>query len=145
VDSTNDTANQVADVGEPSRPETTGSSRPVNAITIKPVAWTGPWDSDDPDANFKADLALYSHLDPLQTLRTVSANTEIPLGALVLYVLARRASAGSESLLHAGPSVIERMWAECCKAEQAGTGEARLAAYETIRQTIGWLRLPLQT
>ena len=107
-------------------------------------AWSGPWADDDPDANFKAEVALYGKAEPLETLRTLSTNTGIPLGALVRYVLARWASAGSESLLYAGPSVIERMWSEVHKAEAAGTSEARLAAYETLRQMVAWLRLPLQ-
>jgi hypothetical protein len=40
--------------------------------------------------------------------------------------------------------VIERMWAECCKGEEADAAEARLAAYEAVRQTLAWLRLPVQ-
>jgi hypothetical protein len=113
------------------------------SIDVSP--WTGPWPDDDPDANFKAEVALYAHAEPLETLRRLSANTGIPLGSLVHYVLARWASAGSESLLYAGPSVIERMWAEFRKADEAGTSEARAAAYEAVRQMVAWLRLPLQT
>lgn len=111
---------------------------------VQLVRWTGPWADDDPDANFKADVALYMKLDPLETLGPLSQATGIPVGALVRYVLARWASAGSESLLSAGPSVIERMWATVCDAEQIGTTEARLAAYEVVRQMIAWLRAPLE-
>ena len=111
-------------------------------IDVSP--WSGPWPEDDPDANFKAEVALYAPVDPLETLRTLSANTGIPLGALVHYVLARWASAGSESLLYAGPSVVERMWAEFRRADDAGTTEARAAAYEAVRQMVAWLRLPLE-
>lgn len=111
--------------------------------SVELTRWTGPWSDDDPDANFKADVALYSNLDPLETLRTLSDNSGIPIGALVRYVLARWASAGSESLLYAGPSVIERIWAELAKAEAAGTAEAQLAAYQVVRQMIAWLRTPL--
>ncbi|MBA3287378.1 MAG: hypothetical protein H0U21_05040 [Acidimicrobiia bacterium] len=111
--------------------------------SIPLVKWAGPWSDDDPDANFKADVALYTMLDPLETLGPLSATTGIPIGALARYVLVRWASAGSESLLRAGPSVIERMWATLCEAEQTDTTEARMAAYEIVRQMIAWLRAPL--
>jgi Family of unknown function (DUF6027) len=111
--------------------------------TIELVRWTGPWPDDDPDANFKADVALYALVDPLTTLETLSASTGIPVGALVHYVLARWASAGSESLLSAGPSIIERMSATFSEAELTGTDQARLAAYEVVRQMVAWLRVPL--
>jgi hypothetical protein len=114
---------------------------PPDVVRLEP--YTGPWAEDDPDANFKADVALYANVDPLETIRTLSANSGIPVGALVRYVLARWASAGSESLLFVGPSVVERMWAELAAAEEAGTTEARLAAYEVVRQMVGWLRTPL--
>jgi hypothetical protein len=107
--------------------------------------WDGPWPADDPDANFKADVALYSKLDPLTTLTTLSTNTGIPVGALVRYVLARWASAGSEALLAAGPSVVERMWDTVEGAEAVGTDDARLEAYNVLRQMISWLRVPLDT
>jgi hypothetical protein len=111
--------------------------------SIELIRWTGPWPDDDPDANFKADVALYTMLDPLMTIETLSGSTGIPVGALVRYVLARWASAGSESLLSAGPSVNERMWTTFTDAEQADTTEARLAAYEVVRQMVAWLRAPL--
>jgi len=111
--------------------------------SIELVRWSGPWSDDDPDANFKADVALYTMVDPLETLGPLSASTGIPVGALVRYVLARWASAGSESLLSAGPSVIERMWATISEAEKADTPEARLAAYAIVRQMVAWLRAPL--
>jgi hypothetical protein len=113
--------------------------------SIELVRWAGPWSDDDPDANFKADVALYTRLDPLETLAPLSASTGIPVGALVRFVLARWASAGSESLLFAGPSVVERMSATFAEAERTGTTEARLAAYEVVRQMVAWLRVPLDT
>ena len=110
---------------------------------VELTRWDGPWSADDPDANFKQDVALYTKLDPLATIRNLAANTGIPVGALVHYVLARWASAGSESLLSAGPSVIERMAGVFDAAEEAGTAEARLEAYSTVRQMVAWLRAPL--
>lgn len=64
--------------------------------------------------------------------------------AVVRHVLARWASAGSEGLLAAGPSIVNRMWAACEDAEGAGTDDARLAAYRTLRDMVAWMRLPLE-
>ena len=55
------------------------------------------------------------------------------------YVLVCWASAGSETLLSAGPSIIVRMTAVFTKAEQTDTTEARLAAYDVVRQMVAWL------
>jgi hypothetical protein len=110
---------------------------------IRLEAWKGPWPDDDPDANFKAEIASYALVDPLETVSRLAANIDVPVGAIVRYVLARWASAGSEALLHAGPSTIERMWGICERADAAGTPEARLEAYEELRSIISWLRTPL--
>lgn len=117
----------------------------VDEPSVQLVRWDGPWADDDPDANFKADVALYTKLEPLATLTALAEATGIPLGALVRYVLARWASAGSESLLSAGPTVIERLWTVVQDAEAAGTTEARLQAYDVLRQIVGWLHAPLET
>ena len=111
--------------------------------TVVLERWRGPWAPDDPDANFKADVASYRLARPLDTLANMSRALDIPLGALVHYVLARWATAGSEGLLQVGGSTVERMWALCEAAEAAGTDEARLDAYERLRQIVGWLRVPL--
>lgn len=105
--------------------------------------WTGPWAADDPDANFKADVAVYANVDPLETLRSLSANIGVPVGALAHYVLARWATEGAGGLLELGPRMVERLWAAFEAGESAGTDEARLAAYDTVRQMVGWLRTPL--
>ena len=110
---------------------------------IELVRWDGPIPAGDPDANFKHDVALYTKLDPLATVENLATNTGIPVGAIVRYVLARWTAAGSESLLSAGPSVIERMWGACEEAEQVGSDAARLDAYDQLRQMVAWLRLPL--
>ena len=80
---------------------------------------------------------------PAHDVDDLSANTGIPFGALVRYVLARWASAGSEALLAAGPSVVERMWQTIEEAEAADTDESRLEAYDVLRQMVSWLRVPL--
>ena len=67
----------------------------------------------------------------------------MPEGAVVHYVLAKWASAGSGGLLELGPTMVHRLWAVVEKAEETGTDAARLEAYEQLRQMISWLRLPL--
>ena len=47
--------------------------RLMTETSIELTRWTGSWSDDDPDANFKADVALYTMLDPLETLRPLSA------------------------------------------------------------------------
>jgi len=107
------------------------------------VGWTGPWAPDDPDANFKADVALYAPVDPMATIGRLAAAMDIPEGAVVHYVLAKWASAGSGGLLELGPSMVHRLWAPVEKAEATGTDAARLEAYDQLRQMLSWLRLPL--
>jgi hypothetical protein len=110
-------------------------------IVLEP--WPGPWSPEDPDANFKRDVALYSRLDPMTTIDALSQSMEIPAGAIVRYVLARYATAGTCGLLEIGPSMIHRLWESIDAAERAGDDLARLAAYHQLRQMISWLRQPL--
>jgi hypothetical protein len=105
--------------------------------------WDGPWAADDPDANFKADVALYGRLDPLATLEGLSRNIDVPVGALARYVLAKFATSGSGAALELGPSAIKQLASFVDTAEAAGTDDARLAAYQSLRQFISWLRLPV--
>jgi hypothetical protein len=111
--------------------------------TVAVGGWDGPWDDDDPDANFKADVALYSRVDPMSTIGNLAAAMGIPEGAIVHYVLAKWASAGSGGLLELGPSMVHRLWAVIEQSEAEGTDASRLAAYDQLRQMISWLRLPL--
>jgi Family of unknown function (DUF6027) len=111
--------------------------------TVDVGGWDGPWDVDDPDANFKADVALYSHVDPMATIGRLAAAMQIPEGAVVHYVLAKWASAGSGGLLELGPSMVHRLWSVVEHAEQTGTDAARLEAYDQLRQMLAWVRLPL--
>lgn len=114
-----------------------------DAETIVLTRWRGPWTDDDPDANFKADVALYANVDPMATIRRLGASINVPEGALVHYVLAKWASAGSGGLLELGPTMVHRLWAPIEEAERTGTDQARLAAYEQLRGLISWLRIPL--
>jgi hypothetical protein len=111
---------------------------------VKLVRWDGPWAADDPDANFKADIALYGKLDPFATISALAANLGVPAGAVCRYVLARWASEGSSGLLELGPRMVERLWSVCADAEARGDDAARLAAYAQLRQMLSWLRLPLE-
>ncbi|MFD3733672.1 DUF6027 family protein [Streptomyces sp. NPDC058632] len=105
--------------------------------------WQGTWSQDDPHGNFKSDVVGYGLLDPLHTVRGMSRNLDIPVGAIARYVLARWATGGSGGLLEIGPVMIHRLWEPVARAESAGTDEARLAAYDQLRQMLSWLKLPL--
>lgn len=109
----------------------------VPVLRLQP--WTGPIDADDPDANFKAEVASYSLQDPMVTLETLGRNLSLPVGAVARYVLSRWTSGGSEALLELGPSTVERMLAVVDEADTTGTDAARLAAYETVAQMIRWV------
>jgi hypothetical protein len=113
------------------------------APVVRLDAWAGPWPDDDPDANFKADVALYSLTDPLETIRRLSENLDVPVGAICRYVLAKWATGGSGGLLELGPTMVRRLGAVCQEAEAVGTDVARLAAYEQLCAMVGWLCLPL--
>jgi hypothetical protein len=113
-----------------------------DSIELEPYA--GPWADDDPDANFKADVALYAPVDPMVTIRTLSQNVGVPVGALVHYVLAKYATGGSGGLLELGPTMVHRLWEPIERAEEEGSTQARLDAYGQLRQMIQWLRLPLE-
>jgi hypothetical protein len=114
-----------------------------DAPVIELVAWDGPWADDDPDANFKREVALYGKLDPLATISRLGANVDVPVGAIARYVLAKFATSGSGALLELGPQAITKLASFVDEAEAAGTDEARLAAYDALRQFISWLRYPL--
>jgi hypothetical protein len=129
----------VAPPHSKSRHVTEGAADPI----VRLERWNGPWAPDDPDANFKADVALYSLLDPLSTITNLSGALDVPVGALCRYVLAKWATGGSGGLLELGPTMVERLWEVCATAEEAGTEAARLEAYDQLRQMLSWLRLPL--
>lgn len=102
--------------------------------------WDGPWDDDDPDANFKTDVALYTRLDPLSTIGVMSKRLGIPVGALCRYVLARWATGGADAALELGPSTVDRMWQACVAADQDGSEAAKLGVYAQLRDMLSWLR-----
>ncbi|GGK91016.1 DUF6027 family protein [Mangrovihabitans endophyticus] len=111
--------------------------------TVTLTRWHAQWTDDDPHANFKAEVRDYGLLDPLTTLRGMSANLGIPVGALARYVIAKWATGGSGGLLELGPVMTRRLWEPIARAEADGTDAARLAAYDQLRQMIAWLNIPL--
>jgi len=120
-----------------------GQTAPVSSDDEVPIVrletWTGPWAADDPNANFKADVALHSGTDPLPTLERLADFVGLPVGAVCRYALTRWVSAGAEALLELGPSWVGRLQQPVERAEAAGTEEARLAAYEELRDLLRWL------
>jgi hypothetical protein len=102
--------------------------------------YKGDWTPDDPHANFKAEVAAYTLMDPLPTLEVLSAATGIPVGCLVRYVLVKWAASGPEALLAMEPIALEQMRDHVAQAEAEGTDEARLRAYEALKQMIAWLK-----
>ncbi len=59
-------------------------------------------------------------------------------------MLAKGATGGSEGMLHFGGTTVQRMHTTCQTAEKRDTAEARLAAYDELRQIIDWLRVPIE-
>src|SRR5712675_1636984 len=101
--------------------------------------YTDTWADDDRHANFKADVACYSAADPLPTLNNLSRGTGIPVECLVRYVLVKYAASASDALLGTEPIVFRQMRQHVDKAEVEGTPEARLRAYEALKEMVAWL------
>jgi hypothetical protein len=114
----------------------------ARTITLEP--YCGHWPPDDPDAGFRQMVAEYSAIDPMPTLEELGRRKEIPVGALVAFVLARYSASGSEALLYTGPVVVRQMDDIVRKAETTGTDTARLEAYRTLAAIVSWLKVPLE-
>ena len=99
------------------------------------------WAKDDPHANFKEEVALYSVADPLPTLENLSKDTGIPVSALIRYILVKYTASGSEAVLAMTPYALRQMQEHINKAEAMNTAESRLEAYESLRQIISWLSI----
>jgi hypothetical protein len=108
-------------------------------ITLTPYRET--WSADDKDANFKSEVACYTTADPLPTLENLSRGTGIPVDCLVRYILVKWAASNAEGLMAMGPIVLTQMQQHIDAAEAANTDEARLRAYESLRQIVSWLAL----
>ena len=97
------------------------------------------WEADDPHANFKEEVSLYSVANPLPTLEVLSEDTGIPVAALIRYILVKYTASGSDAVLAMTPLVLRQMQDHVEKAESVGTAVSRLEAYEALRQMISWL------
>ena len=114
-----------------------------NGRTIKLEEFIWDQDESDKDANFKKEVALYTMNDPMPTIDRISHNLDVPVGAVVKYILTKWAASGSESLLEAGPDMVEKMSAIFEDAEKSGTLDSRLQAYSSVKDIVSWLRVPL--
>ena len=103
-------------------------------------AYTDTWEEHDPQANFKADVAHYTVVDPLPTVEGLSRSTGIPVPCLIRYILVKYAASNADALLAMGPLVIHQMEQHIASAEADGTDRARLKAYDALRQIVSWLR-----
>ena len=108
-------------------------------ITLAP--YRDAWPDDARDANFKAEVACYTSADPLPTLENLSRSTGIPVGCLARYILVKWTASNSEALMAMGPIVLTQMQRQIEQAESANTDEARLRAYEALRQIVSWLAM----
>ncbi|MEZ4866978.1 MAG: DUF6027 family protein [Caldilineaceae bacterium] len=117
----------------------TSPRRTKSIMNLQP--YTDTWPADDPHANFKAEVALYTVADPLPTLENLSKATGIPVPALVRYVLVKYAASGADALLAMTPIAVQQMAEHVAKAEATATDTARLEAYQALRQMIAWLQL----
>ncbi|MDP6823046.1 MAG: DUF6027 family protein [Dehalococcoidia bacterium] len=110
---------------------------------IELIPYTDTWPEDDPDAGFRSMVTMFSGIDPLPTLETLSRNKNVPVGALARFILARYAASGSEALMEIGPRVIGQMNEMVQKAEAEDTDESRLEAYGSLSAVVSWLNIPL--
>ncbi len=107
--------------------------------TLTLAAYRDTWSADDKDANFKAEVACYTTADPLPTLENLSRGTGIPVGCLARYILVKWAASGAEALMAMGPIVLRQMQQQVERAESDDTDDARLRAFEALRQIVSWL------
>jgi uncharacterized protein DUF6027 len=112
----------------------------TRSIVLEP--YEGTWPPDDPDAGFRRVVAEYSHIDPMPTLDTLGRNKNIPVGALVRFVLSRYCTSGSDALLEMGPRVVRQMDDIVKRAEAADSDAARLEAYRALKAIVSWLLVP---
>jgi hypothetical protein len=106
---------------------------------MKPRRYTDTWSEDDRHANFKSDVACYTAADPMPTFHHLSRGTGIPVECLVRYVLVKYAVSGSDAKLGMDPIVFAQMRQHIERAESEGTPEARLQAYDALKQMVAWL------
>src|SRR5688572_7881413 len=102
--------------------------------------YTDSWKEDDPHANFKSDVAHYTIVDPLPTIEGLSQYTSIPVPSLIRYILVKYATSNADALLAMGPLVLHQMEQHIATAETENSDQARLKAYDSLKQIVSWLR-----
>ena len=110
----------------------------MSTHNIELYSYRDSWDENDPLANFKAEVTNYTVADPMPTLQNLSAASGIPLPCLVRYVLVKWACSGAEAMLAISPIALQQMESHIQNAERVNTDEARLEAYDALRQMIAW-------
>jgi hypothetical protein len=118
------------------------SDKENRRVSLEEFAWE--WDETDKDATFKQQVAMYTRVDPMPTIETMSRNLKIPIGSIVKFVLVKWASSGSEALMVLGPSVIKDMLLAIELAEAEGTDQERLRTYRKLSDMLSWLTVPLR-
>ena len=103
-------------------------------------SYTESWEEHDPHANFKAEVAHYTVIDPMPTIEGLSRATGIPIPCLIRYILVKYAASNADALLAIGPLVLHQMEQQVAAAEADGSDQARLKAYDALRQIVSWLR-----
>ena len=93
-----------------------------------------------PHAAFRAEVECYAAADPMPAIQNLSALTGVPVDRLIRYVLVKYAASAADALLSLDPIAFRQMREHIEKAEAAGTDEARLRAYEALKQMIAWLK-----
>jgi hypothetical protein len=93
----------------------------------------------DTHANFRAEVECYTAADPMPTIENLSALTGVPVEKLVRYVLVKYAASAADALLTLDPIAFRQMREHVARAEAEGTEEARLRAYEALKQMLAWL------
>jgi dihydrofolate synthase/folylpolyglutamate synthase len=94
----------------------------------------------EPHAAFRAEVDCYAAADPMPAMQNLSALTGVPVDRLIRYVLVKYAASAADALLSLDPIVFRQMREHVEKAEAAGTDEARLRAYESLKGMIAWLK-----
>ncbi len=111
--------------------------------TLELEIYNGEFSPNDKDANFKHEMSLYSHVDPLKTLSGLSKAIGVPEGAIARYILAKWASEGAAGILEVGPTMIKKLHKICRDADESGEDQKRLTAFNQVSQIIAWLNYPL--
>lgn len=103
------------------------------------VPYRDTWAPDHPHANFKKEVATYSVTDPQPMLENLGKMTDIPPGCLARYILVKYGVAASDALLSMDPVFFRQLQEKIDAAEKQNTDQARLEAYESLKQMISWL------